>query len=363
MAIRAEKEKKARDRKTRMKVLEQHAAAAAVKSDQEIADIAKAATLRDLAQEKMDQNSDVVKLMTSMGARAIAFSVRDKQLYEKHDRDAVEIEYDRRMDILMEVDRLKDLHRREEEEVHKRAKRVEDKKTITEQIQMRHRSKLIAAEAREQENQGMRTLMKKYEEEDSRNAEIRKIEIEKSRLETIATNELAIRRKKEAKMAEKKEMEDILIYQALKDAELARREEEEAVADGIKKERQAKLLAQQERAQNNAGKLDELRARRAAEERERRARVAEREKAAKTKSDMEELLRSRAKQAADRKGMEERERLQADEEYRNALQYMQVMAEREEKETIAKHASSTKHREKLMAQIHSNEQRINRYYF
>ena len=61
----------------------------------------------------------------------------------------------------------------------------------------------------------------------------------------MVANEESIRRKKEARDAERKEMEDILIYQAMKDAELAKREEEEAALEHAKKERQAKLLAQQ----------------------------------------------------------------------------------------------------------------------
>ncbi len=47
--------------------------------------------------------------------------------------------------------------------------------------------------------------------------------------------------------------QDILLYQALRDKELARREDEDAARDRAKKEQQAKLLAQQEKAQNNAG--------------------------------------------------------------------------------------------------------------
>ena len=53
--------------------------------------------------------------------------MREKQLQEKHAREAAEQEYDRRMDIIMEIDRLKDLNRREDEEAMKRAKKeVED---------------------------------------------------------------------------------------------------------------------------------------------------------------------------------------------------------------------------------------------
>jgi len=85
--------------------------------------------------------------------------LREKQLQEKHAREAAEQEYDRRMDIIMEIDRLKDLNRREDEEAMKRAKRIAD---ITEQMEQRQKIKVLSVEARDQENQAMRDLMKKY---------------------------------------------------------------------------------------------------------------------------------------------------------------------------------------------------------
>ena len=85
--------------------------------------------------------------------------MREKQLQEKHAREAAEQEYDRRMDIIMEIDRLKDLNRREDEEAMKRAKRIAD---ITEQMEQRQKIKVLSVEARDQENQAMRDLMKKY---------------------------------------------------------------------------------------------------------------------------------------------------------------------------------------------------------
>lgn len=357
LEIKAAKERKAGERKLRMKELEKHALATAKKSDSEVAEMSRAATLKALAQEKLDKNSDVVKMLNSMSARAIAFSVRDRQLHEKEEREKVDEEIDRRLDILMEIDRLKDLDRRESEETEKITKRFKDREVITEQIEARQRDRLLQLEAREQESQQMRNLMAKHLVEDKRNAEIRQKEVEKSRAEVAIANAASIEGKKAVKAAAKKEMEDILIYQAMKDAELAKREAEEAEIERAKKERQAKLLAQQERAQNNAGKLDELRARRAAEERERRARQTEREKAAKQKADTTELLASRAKQAADKHALKSREKVYEEEEIRNSLKYMQVMAEREAAEARMKHEKSMDHREKLFAQIATNEKR------
>lgn len=51
---------------------------------------------------------------------------------------------------MLQLDRLKDLTRRDTEEQAKKSKRVEDRKVITEQIEARQRAKLIRLEAREQ---------------------------------------------------------------------------------------------------------------------------------------------------------------------------------------------------------------------
>lgn len=52
--------------------------------------------------------------------------------------------------FLRQLDRLKDITRRDAVEQAKKTKRVEDRKVITEQIEARQRAKLIQLEAREQ---------------------------------------------------------------------------------------------------------------------------------------------------------------------------------------------------------------------
>lgn len=353
--------KKSKERKDRMRELEKRAEQLAKKSDVEIAEIARKQAIREMAEKQIDYNNDVVKLLNSMAQRAAAFTIRDQQLEEKHRIESLQKEIDQRKNVEIELDRLKDIQRREEEERYKKVKRVEDRKVIDEQIEARQRARLLSLEAREQENQSMRNLMKRYEDEDRLNAERRQVEIEKSRVEVIRANEDAIRRKKEAKLREKKEMEDILIYQAMKDAELAKREEEEAAVERAKKERQAKLLAQQERAQNNAGKLDELRARRAAEEKERLARQQEKEEAQKRKQEMKELLEARAKQALDKIERQKQLKLQEQDEILNQLAYTKKMDDREAQEQRVKREKVSDFRRTLQEQINDIERARSRY--
>lgn len=290
-----------------------------------------------------------------MAQRAVAYSIRDQQLEEKERLAHLEREADKRADMLIEIDRLKELQRREQEEKEKKAKRLTDRLVINEQIAQRERARMLQMEAREQENQNMRTLMKKYEEEDAVAAAKRAVQIEKSRAEVMIANADAIRRKKEAREKEKQEMEDILMYQALKDAELQKREEEEAALEAAKKERQAKLLAQQEKAQNNAGKADELRARRAAEEKEREVRAREKADALKRRKDTQELLEARAKQAEDKQRQKQLLKLQQEDMVRDALMYSMKQEAREEEERRIKAEKINEHRIKLHQQIDDRE--------
>ena len=349
--VKADRMKEAGARKARMKELEKRAIAMSKKSDSEIEAEGQREAKLLLAKEQMDKNSDTVKLLNSMAARAVAFSIRDQQLQEKEHREEIDREIDRRLDIVMEVDRVQDIQRREEIEREKLIKRKQDGKIITEQMEHNRHAKLLQAEARAQEAANMVKTFKKYAEDDEIKAKERDIERVKSRKAVMLANEASIQAKHAAKEAAVKEMNDILAYQAQRDAEIARREavmEEEA---RLKKEREMKLLAQQERAQNNAGKLDELRARRAAEEAERKARKAEKDKAAKQRAEVLDLLASRAKQAENKVLLQHRSKLEEKESVRQGLLYMQKMAQREQDDADKKRRMGDEHRTKLHEQI------------
>ena len=335
----------------RMKELEQRSVLLAKKTDIELAEMSKQQAIREAAEKKLVSNADPVKLLNSMAQRAIAFTIRDQQLEEKRRLEQIEKEHEDRMNIIVEIDRVKDIKRREEEESYKKAKRIEDRKVINQQIAERERERMLALEAREQENLAMRNLMKKYKDEDTNDAIKKAYEMEESRKAIIIANERAIELKKLAKEAERKELDDILLYQVLKDKEIAKREEYEASIAQARKEREMKLLAQQEKAQNNAGKLDELRARRDAEEKERNERRKEKANALKKKEDIKVLLDSRSKQAADKMERQKLAKLQAEEMILLDLQYTKKMDEREYVEKQAKYEKSHEHKIKLQSQI------------
>lgn len=138
------------------------------------------------------------------------------------------------MDELMELERVRDVARREAEEERKRGQRVRDREVIMVQIKEAEQRKVIEEEAREQEGlvrtstrggqagrqgvcvltrarlgggggggQAMVALMRKYEEEDRRLQAKKAEEIARMKLEIVAANEKAIHARKAVKEKEK----------------------------------------------------------------------------------------------------------------------------------------------------------------
>ena len=224
----AEKEKISRARKARMMQLEDDAKKKTKKSDSEEISEARKKLIRKQAQEKIDQANDLVKLLNTYSQRAMAFTIRDQQMADKKRRDALEGDYEKRMDIAMEIDRLKELSEREKEENSKLAKRIGDRHVIIDQIEARKKLKILQEEAREQENKQMLQTIKKYEEEDRSAAAKKARHIATSKVEVIKANKEAIESKRMHNEREKEEVEVILAYQAKQDEKMTIREDEEA---------------------------------------------------------------------------------------------------------------------------------------
>ncbi|CAM9608694.1 unnamed protein product [Ectocarpus fasciculatus] len=350
-----ERQRAARARKQRMLEMEVEAKKKALKSDIEVERMAHDQMVKKMATEKLDANNDLVKMLNSLGARAAAFTIRDKQLAEKDRREGSEKVYDERMDMIMELDRLKDLTKRDAEEQAKKCKRVEDRKVITEQIEARQRAKLIRLEAREQENRAMLGVIQRYADEDKAAAEKKAIEVRQARAAVMAANEAAIEMRRSAKQREVEEVESILAYQAMKDEEMRLREVEEAEKKQMMKERQQKLLEGQLRDMDKQAELDELRARRAAEEKEREMRHRERFAAEKRRKDVTQLQADRKRQADMKKAQLAKEAELEEGEYEAAVRYNATLSERERRESEAKHAACMEHRSAILLQVQEAE--------
>ena len=349
-----EAKEKAKARKDHMLALDSLAKEKENRSGQQISE-AKAGKIRKQAQEKLDQNEDIVKLLNTFSQRAVAFAIRDQQIIDKNKKENEEKEYETRMDLAMELDRLKELKLREEKEKARIKKRIEDRKVIEEQIEERRQQRILQEEEREQENQQMLATIKKYQQEEEERARIRKVEAKRAQLDVIRLNEKSVEMKKKQAQLAKEEDEKIIAYQKQRDEKLRQRELEECEERRAREILQKKMLASQTKSIDRQAQLDELRARRAMEEKERMNRQKDLDEALKRKRDMQILHEARKKQEDERYHTIQQEKAEKVEEYNSTIKLTADMVRRERDEQRAIEKKNEEFRTSLRNQIKDDE--------
>lgn len=318
-------------------------------------DQAKLDRIRKEAQQQIDENADIVKLLKTCSERASTFAIRDLQLKDKAEREMKEKEYERSMILSMEINRLQELEAREAQEAKRIQKMIDDLKVIERQIEERAEAKLLQEEARDQENRQMLEKIKLYQLQDEEKAKKKKEYADRARQEVILENEAHIAAKYERKQLEKKDDEMMIAYQMEQDEKLHRREAEEAEADRMKRDIQKQLLDEQERTMDRRSEMDELRARRAAEDAERKYRQKKLLEAQKKKRDAELLDEARKQQQQEKIEREKMEAEMKQEEYLNATRHACVMAERERAEEVYTKKKNAELIQNLQKQIEENK--------
>lgn len=262
-------------------------------SDLEKEDLERNRQLLAGAQKKRDENRDEVKKMNQMMLYAKCVAIRDKQLEEKKAIEAKEKEEMKKLDVMMEVNRLKKIHELEEIE---KAKEIEMRKgalVINVQIEAREKERLRERELKEQEAQVMLARIKEMEEKKERDDIAKQARGKKMLEEILASNQRSADLKAE-RIANAK-AEDLKIKEYI--LEKARREQEiEDEKARIKKAKDDEFNRTREAMEKQAdtrSALDELRAKRAQENAERKFRQIEREKAEKQAHIQHELQVSR----------------------------------------------------------------------
>jgi hypothetical protein len=304
-----------------------------------------------------EQSRDILKLLNAYKQRAAAFSIRDQQLRDKALRKKEEEDYDKLKDIEMEISRLKEIAICEKEEQAKVKRQMEERKIIQDQIKERQHQKLLEEEARDQENRKFQELIKRYEDEEAHKARRMRDEGKQLILETMRQNEEILKEKQAKKILEQKEDAMILEYIMEQDEKLRKREQEEEHAKKKKIEIQKKLLESQTKMLDRKAELNELCARRAAEENERKHRQRELQEAQKRKNDMKMLQDARKQQELEKKIAKESEITQLQGEYNDAMKKAAAMAKRERDEVEMTRLKNAMLRQMLQQQIEEKERK------
>ena len=145
----------AKARKQRMLQLDKERANKMPLTEQQILDKEKADGLLTKAQQILDEDHDDVKHMNQMMLYSKVVTIRDRQLEEAKRLEQEWIEEQKRLDIMMEIERLKSLKLQEEREVKRKEARKQGSLVIIDQIKERELERIKDQEIREREMQQM----------------------------------------------------------------------------------------------------------------------------------------------------------------------------------------------------------------
>ncbi|XP_031566387.1 cilia- and flagella-associated protein 45-like [Actinia tenebrosa] len=299
------------------------------KENEKLTDLEQEAKVRsqhllEKANEQMEEQEDEIKKLNELILNAKCHAIRDAQLIEKVEIKKELLQEDKRLDEMMEVERLKALVEYEEREKAKQEERLEGAKVLRDQIKDNEQYRMLEEERKDQETVAMLQYLDKLQVEDMENL-IKKKEVQKSLMKDVAKANEEIQRQREVKK-QQEVMEEVKVMEYLK--QKAEREEayqKELEKARIEKEKEiARLRAQQERAKDVQAEKDALRAKRNQEE-------AEREWRKKEKEENEKKMRTEAMLKAARENqVKNKEHFLAVQAARDRAEFERVLKAQEE---------------------------------
>ena len=344
-------------RREKMLALEATRAANKAASESEQVCAEQEAATRTRAEILMDEQKDEVKNMNQMMLYSKCVTIRDAQLEEKKHIKAEAQEEERRMDLAMEIERIKALDEYEAREAARREERLAGAAVLMKQIEDRARERTRQEELLDMDRRQMLSEIQRMKDEEAEEARRRR-EAGAALLSDVAeANAAQLDRKREAREFEREEEARIAAYLAERDRREIEAELEKARVAREKELETARMRAQQEKQADTAAELDELRAARVYEERERAFRAKERAAAERAAAINADLAQAREHQkmlklkALGDQAREERA------EFHRVID-AQMRKEREDAEAAAFAATARRdHREELQSQIAFNAER------
>lgn len=344
------------ERKNYMKEkdLERHQNAAL--SELEEAERQKAEYLRQKANQQLQEQEDEIKKLNELILNAKCHAIRDAQLVERsHISQEMDAE-ERRLDQMMEVDRVSSIKVEEEIEKARKEQRLLGAMKIMDQIQENEQERLLELEKKDRENRTMQKYLDKLCEEEAEKLDRRHLEQTRLREELNQCNTDLVGRKQLAKEQERMIEAKVLEYQKDKaEREAAYEAEQERVR--VEKEREvARLRTLQERARDEQAERDALRAKRAQEQAEREWRQKEAGEAAQ-KAEVEAMLKvARAQQMKQKEHFlaVQAQRERAD--FERVLHAQQELVEKDRRGEEEKRQAGTEYADQVRQQIREREQ-------
>merc|ERR1711976_28877 len=312
--------------------------------------------LRQKAIEQLQEQEDEIKHLNELILNAKCHAIRDAQILEKSQISREMETEEKRLDLMMEADRVNAIKIEEEIERKRKEERLLGAMKVMEQIQENEQERLLDIERKDQENRMMQKYLDKLCEEEADKLECRRAEQTRLREELNKCNdEIMARKELEAKH---NKLEDLKVIEWQKNkAEREAAYEQEQEEQRIEKEREvARLRALQERARDEQAERDALRAKRAQEQAEREWRKKEAEEM-KQKAQTEAMLKAARAQQMEQKGhflavQAQRERA----DFERVLVAQQELIEKEKNEDMDRKQQRLVYAGEVRQQIRDKEQ-------
>ena len=309
------------------------------------------------AQQCKENGLDLSKRMDQILKYAKCVNIRDKQkILNKKLKNDLRKKEDK-LDLMMELERLKGLKKEEEEKSLRKKRRYEEKKIIIEQMNDKKIKKEKEKLAIKKEGEELQQYLKKLELQDiikEQQKQIDKINLAK---EIVETNKILALNK--SKLLQEERDKDLKMLQY--NMEQSKKKEEEIRQKKIyhiKKELETqKLREKQEKITDAHALLDEFRAKRYVDEINRKERDKELKEAMKLIKQRKELIEINEEQKIKKKDRLVEQALSDEKEYENIVRY-QIKEREEEKimEQLRKKALEENGKE-LIKQIQMNKEK------
>ena len=307
-------------------------------------------------QNKVSKDDDAVKVMDKMVLYAKIATIRDRQLDERKVMEDVYKQKENRMDVMMELERLKEIQFLQEREKELKRQRMQGARIVIEQIKESDHERMKKREQQERERIQMLKAMEKLAEEDKRRQEELRLRQQNQINEAVAANKIAQLAKQKKVLEEKEEDLKILIFQREKDKqEEAILAEKKRIAAEKEVELQ-KLREKQKRSSDKQGELDAIRAKRAFEENERKERQKEEEKKLEQQRIMEMLVLENKKQKEAKEKILAEEAKREKEEFNKRIMEQMKEIEKEKQIALKKKEDNLKNQEAILKQIAEKEE-------
>jgi phenylpyruvate tautomerase PptA (4-oxalocrotonate tautomerase family) len=278
---RNQKNEDVNERKKLMQKLEDERKKNMKLSDLEQTEAEHGAEISARAKMQLEENDDQIKKLNELLLNAKCHAIRDKQLDEKKEIYKQYEDEEKRLDTLMEAERLKKIQEYENREKERHIQQLSGAQVIHKQIEDREIQRMLDKEKKDQETQQLLQYMERLQKEDWDNLQKKRV-AQRDLMEEVAKCNEEMKQQK-LKLREQEKLEELKILDYIKKKQ-AREEELQKELEQQKAEKEmevARLRAQQEKAKDKEAERDALRAKRNQEEREREWRRKEKEDALK----------------------------------------------------------------------------------